>query len=376
MLRSCRVGFLVVFWLSSANAGGKVPISRICNSMFDDGFQMLFDTHRHSIPDEVACMEHQLFYVQHVCGFLLKYKLDNILEAQQLATQFIQSDECLKKDRQRPLLRAGFPFFRDVMDSLLATEGRPISLERVFAGTMDYMFTLFQLSSQFARTVNDWVQQLHGLEHLATPPTLRSIQIVPEKDIKESLAKEDVLSFLIEQISDLKENQSIPLTIAELGSGLESQNAATFRILERKLPSIIHLVDVWPKDAMQKLKGVKYFEVPHWEDSTARIRFKDLALEQGAEVVVHRTPALATSEHFDDATLDAVFLSSLHVSSGEELVGLLERWWSKVRPGGLIAGTNFHLEEPEVPIAIYAFFKDPYEIILSDLNVWFVRKPT
>lgn len=69
-----------------------------------------------------------------------------------------------------------------------------------------------------------------------------------------------------------------------------------------------------------------------------------------AFVQAHRALSVPTAADFDDASLDFVFIDAQHTY--EEVSADIRAWLPKVRPGGVLAGHDFHAQFPGVLQAV------------------------
>jgi SAM-dependent methyltransferase len=97
---------------------------------------------------------------------------------------------------------------------------------------------------------------------------------------------------------------------------------------------------------------------------------RDADLEQ--QVRVMRLPSVVASVHFEDGSLDLVFLDADH--RREFVLADIAAWWPKLKPGGVLCGHDYTRHLPGVIAAVDEAFGHPDELSDGEWKVWAVHK--
>jgi predicted O-methyltransferase YrrM len=134
-------------------------------------------------------------------------------------------------------------------------------------------------------------------------------------------------------------------------------------------------------------KGLRVFCVDHWKGSSAEPLYKGIMEEHGGDlypawrqnmkqhglltlVTPLRMPSLDAAEHFEDESIDFVFLDAGH--DYESISADIEAWLPKVVPGGTLAGHDYEWYFGAVVQAVDERFGNAVRI---DNKTWVYRKP-
>jgi SAM-dependent methyltransferase len=113
-------------------------------------------------------------------------------------------------------------------------------------------------------------------------------------------------------------------------------------------PLTLHLVDPWRHRKEVEFQGVPYgSRAAHGQSDLDEIYQDVLArfareIESGT-VVVHRMTSMEAVADFDDESVDWVYIDGDHHYAAVKCD--LEFWYPKVRPGGILSGDDFGLDD-------------------------------
>ena len=120
------------------------------------------------------------------------------------------------------------------------------------------------------------------------------------------------------------------------------------RLLATASPRTLHLVDPWRLREETEFQGVRYGgAAPNGQDGLDEIyqgvllRFAQ-EIENGT-VVVHRSMSEEAVADFPDESIDWVYVDGDHHYAAVR--SDLELWYPKVRPGGILGGDDFGLDD-------------------------------
>lgn len=105
-------------------------------------------------------------------------------------------------------------------------------------------------------------------------------------------------------------------------------------------------------------------------------KVKDKLSAFGNRFELIRGFSVMTAPHFNDESLDFIFLDANHTYYAVKAD--LEAWYSKVRPGGIVAGDDYATCHPGVPQAVNEFFAKRGITVNLDKDqprFWWVQKP-
>lgn len=132
-------------------------------------------------------------------------------------------------------------------------------------------------------------------------------------------------------------------------------------------------------------KGLSVFCVDHWKGSSAEPLYKGIMEEHGGDlypawrvsmkihglltlVIPLKMPSLEAAEHFEDESLDFVFLDAGH--DYQSISADIDAWLPKVIPGGTLAGHDYERYFEAVVKAV-----DERFAVRVDNKTWIYRKP-
>lgn len=148
-------------------------------------------------------------------------------------------------------------------------------------------------------------------------------------------------------------------------------------VMLRHLPNIetYYCVDPWsPQEDFYKLlhEGAAHFKIP--EDEAYK-RFLETTDPFKDKRVILRMTSVEALDHVEDESLDWVFIDANH--SYEYVKPDIIGWSEKVKPGGLIAGHDFHDRGRAVRETSYGVEKAVRELIPNfevKVNTWWTWK--
>lgn len=116
------------------------------------------------------------------------------------------------------------------------------------------------------------------------------------------------------------------------------------RLMKRVHPRVLHLVDPWQHSSDPVHQGAWYAggiaQDQAEMDAIAEGVIKRFAKELAdGRVVLHRGLSVVVAEEIEDGSLDWVYIDGDH--SYGAVVADLEAWWTKIVPGGLLAGDDY-----------------------------------
>jgi SAM-dependent methyltransferase len=120
------------------------------------------------------------------------------------------------------------------------------------------------------------------------------------------------------------------------------------RLLAQAEPKTLHLVDPWMQRNEAEFQNVRYGgQAPNGQSGLDEIyegvlvRFAK-EIEEGT-VVVHRMTSDEVVAEFDDESVDWVYVDGDHHYLAVKAD--LEAWYPKLRPGGILGGDDFGLDD-------------------------------
>lgn len=97
-------------------------------------------------------------------------------------------------------------------------------------------------------------------------------------------------------------------------------------------------------------------------------------------VHLHRATSVTAALRFPHEWVDLVFLDGGHTLT--EVLEDIAAWWPRVRPGGVIAGHDFHPLHPGVPVAVISSLSqlcgrsvETHDVFLDADTIFWFRKP-
>jgi predicted O-methyltransferase YrrM len=130
-------------------------------------------------------------------------------------------------------------------------------------------------------------------------------------------------------------------------------------------------------------KRIRFCCVDHWQGSAEHQsdpdvrggRLYETFLRNIADVREFVEPmrmaSLEAARHFENASCDLVMIDAAH--DYDSVMADIAAWWPKVKPGGMLAGDDYHW--PDVARAVAASFGDRAEVIgKADRQHWRIVK--
>jgi len=159
--------------------------------------------------------------------------------------------------------------------------------------------------------------------------------------------------------------------IVEIGSWVGKSTACMLTLLkEAGKSAAFHAIDTWegsPSDPSGRLAKGRNLLL-EWASNLRDCGF-------AAGVTAHKMPSVAAAATFSDASLDFVYIDADHAY--EAVSEDIRAWWSKVKPGGVMAGHDYdHRTDPGVPQAVDEFaHANGLVAEVVDVRNWWIRKP-
>lgn len=128
------------------------------------------------------------------------------------------------------------------------------------------------------------------------------------------------------------------------------------------------------------------WSIDRWSDHHNVLEYwsaADRLAEHGARSRVRRCTFTEAAQMIPDGTLDWCYVDG-YAHSGQDGGQTLEEWWPKLRPGGILAGHDYHPDWPATQAAVDAFaarhrvalgVTQDYAKERGDWPSWWVRKP-
>ncbi len=172
----------------------------------------------------------------------------------------------------------------------------------------------------------------------------------------------------------MKYRDDIAELLPEGGIGIElgvAEGRYSERILRRSKLDYLYSVDMWAgdrgHDINQYRTAIKVLEPHKKRNSILKMRFDE---------------ALVL---FEDNTFDFIYVDG-YAHTGEENGQTFKDWWPKLKPGGLIAGDDYHHHWPAVIEQVNLFVAregldlnvincEPLDDWASKYPTWFAYKP-
>lgn len=114
---------------------------------------------------------------------------------------------------------------------------------------------------------------------------------------------------------------------------------------------------------------------PHLDIASVDVRIRPEAREAlaGTQVRLIEQDSVAAASRWADQSVDVVYLDTAHYR--DAVLRELHAWLPKMKPGGVMAGHDFHPVSSDVAMAIYDFFGDGPDHVFSD-STWAIRLPS
>lgn len=166
---------------------------------------------------------------------------------------------------------------------------------------------------------------------------------------------------------------------AEIGVHVGDFSSAILRVVR---PARLHLIDPWEHEVGEAYGDAWYGGGAVGGQDTMDMRFRAVTARFAAEitsgrVVVHRSRAAAIADSFRDGYFDWVYIDGNHLYEYVKLD--LEKYYSKVKSGGTIAGDDYGLEgwwDNGVQRAVDEFVEGWTSVSLTMKGTQFlIRKP-
>lgn len=128
------------------------------------------------------------------------------------------------------------------------------------------------------------------------------------------------------------------------------------------------------------------WSIDRWSDHHNVLEYwsaADRLAVHGARSRVRRCTFTEASMMIPDEALDWCYVDG-YAHSGQDGGQTLEEWWPKIRPGGILAGHDYHPDWPATVAAVEAFvdrhtlkmgFSNEYAKDRGEWPSWWVRKP-
>ena len=151
-----------------------------------------------------------------------------------------------------------------------------------------------------------------------------------------------------------------------LGIEIGCDEAVTTEYLLNSLPNLtLHSID-------------PYTEYRDWNGSIVRGRddVYELAMNKlqkfGNRFTLHKKDSSIIFDEFEDEFLDFIFIDGIHTYEG--VMSDCQKYYSKVKPGGIFSGHDFHMIS-QVNTAVNEFAqKMNKEIMTTEVDVWYWYK--
>ncbi len=120
----------------------------------------------------------------------------------------------------------------------------------------------------------------------------------------------------------------------------------------------LYLVDPWSLqwNKFERPDGVPYecnMGEPFKTQEDLNKMYRDVSSAMPNAIVV-RESSITAAMGFDDASVDFVYLDSIHTY--EYCLSEIKSWLPKIKPGGMIAGDDYMTKQPEVSKAVDEIF--------------------
>lgn len=149
-------------------------------------------------------------------------------------------------------------------------------------------------------------------------------------------------------------NENNYKVVAEVGCGYGQHSKHILKTTNVQKLFMIDSYKYYDNDGFSE--GIKNVNVPGY---TLEKKFDDFSMmvakdvsEFGERVQFVRASSLEAANHFPDEILDAIFVDANHTF--EYVIDDLNTWWSKVKPGGIMAGDDYWMEDVEKAVKLFA----------------------
>ena len=146
------------------------------------------------------------------------------------------------------------------------------------------------------------------------------------------------------------------------------------RLLAARPDIYLHMVDPWAETGAEAYAQTDDFmarQTAERHEAVMATALRAVAPYQG-RYTVHRMTSEQACPHFQDGSLDLVFIDGDHSYEGCALD--IRLWWPKVRPGGVLSGHDYRTDKDYGVIRAVDEFKGGRELRLGDNMTWFITK--
>ena len=153
------------------------------------------------------------------------------------------------------------------------------------------------------------------------------------------------------------------------------------QILKHVHPSELHLIDPWKYENDKRyrfaLYGGRAGNQKRLDKIYAKVQERLRTHHKSQQIYVHRTTSDEACSLFEPGSLDWVYIDGNHLY--KYVKRDLENYWSKLKPGGFLAGDDYGIQgwwDHGVTYAVDEFIKNTEcEVLLFKHTQWLLQKP-